>query len=168
MGNLHGNLILIKMITLLRTDSANKEFISLVSRLDAELAGRDGAEHAFYAQFNKIDMLRQVVVAHKGKLPVGCGAIKAFDSTAMEVKRMYVMPGFRAQGVASRVLLELEKWAVELGFQKCVLETGLRQPEAIALYTKNGYNPIPNYGQYAGMENSRCFEKFLVNISRGV
>lgn len=149
------------MITILRTDSDNKEFISLVSRLDAELAGRDGADHAFYAQFNKINMLRQVVVAYMGKLPVGCGAIKAFDSSAMEVKRMYVMPGFRGQGVASLILTELEKWASELGFQKCVLETGLRQPEAIALYTKSGYNPIPNYGQYAGMENSRCFEKFL-------
>ena len=149
------------MITIRRTDSENKEFISLVSRLDTELAGRDGADHAFYAQFNKINMLRQVVVARMGKLPVGCGAIKAFDSSAMEVKRMYVMPGFRGQGVASLILTELEKWAAELGFQKCVLETGLRQPEAIALYTKSGYNPIPNYGQYAGMENSRCFEKVI-------
>lgn len=149
------------MITIRRTDSENKEFISLVSRLDTELAGRDGADHVFYAQFNKINMLRQVVVARMGKLPVGCGAIKAFDSSAMEVKRMYVMPGFRGQGVASLILTELEKWAAELGFQKCVLETGLRQPEAIALYTKSGYNPIPNYGQYAGMENSRCFEKVL-------
>ncbi len=155
------------MVNILRTDSENRDFISLVRRLDAELAERDGADHAFYAQFNKIDMLRQVVVAFMDQIPVGCGAIKAFDNSAIEVKRMYVVPGFRGKGVASHVLSELEKWAGELGFQKCVLETGLRQPEAIALYTKSGYNMIPNYGQYSGMENSRCFEKFLVNVSRG-
>lgn len=155
------------MINILRTDSKNSDFISLVRRLDADLSDRDGADHAFYAQFNKIDMLRQVVIAFMDQVPVGCGAIKAFDSSAIEVKRMYVLPGFRGKGVASRVLSELEKWAGELGFQKCVLETGLRQPEAIALYTKSGYKMIPNYGQYAGMENSRCFEKFLANVSRG-
>jgi len=55
----------------------------------------------------------------------------------------------------------LEHWAVELGYKKCVLETGKRQPDAIALYTKQGYESIPNYGQYMGMENSVCFEKEL-------
>jgi putative acetyltransferase len=59
------------------------------------------------------------------------------------------------------VLSELESWAAELGYPKCVLETGKRQPEAIALYEKQGYQRIPNYGQYIGVENSVCFEKVL-------
>ena len=55
----------------------------------------------------------------------------------------------------------LEKWAGELGYKKCILETGKKQPEAISLYKKNGYKPIPNYGQYTGIDNSVCFEKLI-------
>jgi GNAT superfamily N-acetyltransferase len=72
---------------------------------------------------------------------------------------MYTLPGKRGRGIASRILNELEKWAAELSYNKCILETGNRQPEAIMLYQKNGYNRIPNYGQYQGIENSVCFEK---------
>ena len=59
------------------------------------------------------------------------------------------------------ILAELETWAAELSFAKCILETGKRQPEAIGLYKKNGYKLIPNYGQYAEIENSVCFEKVV-------
>ncbi|WP_202409532.1 GNAT family N-acetyltransferase [Hufsiella arboris] len=149
------------MITFLRTDSNNPDFVSLVRELDADLAIRDGDEHAFYSQFNKIDLIKHVVVAYEDAVPLACGAIKQFDDASMEVKRMYTSPGYRSQGVASKVLGELEKWAAELAYKKCVLETGVRQPEAIALYKKNGYQVIENYGQYAGVENSVCFEKKL-------
>jgi GNAT superfamily N-acetyltransferase len=79
----------------------------------------------------------------------------------MEIKRMYVRPGSRRKGIAFRVLNELEKWAGELSYRKTILETSLRQPEAIGLYKKNGYTLIPNFGQYTGFENSICFEKQL-------
>jgi GNAT superfamily N-acetyltransferase len=79
----------------------------------------------------------------------------------MEVKRMYVLPNNRGKGIATTLLWELEKWALELGYMKCVLETGKRQPEAISLYEKSGYQRIPNYGQYKGVENSICFEKIV-------
>ncbi|MXV53312.1 GNAT family N-acetyltransferase [Pedobacter sp. HMF7647] len=148
-------------MTFLRTDSNNPDFVSLVRELDADLAIRDGDEHAFYSQFNKIDLIKHVVVAYEDAVPLACGAIKQFDDASMEVKRMYTSPGYRSQGVASKVLGELEKWAAELAYKKCVLETGVRQPEAIALYKKNGYQVIENYGQYAGVENSVCFEKKL-------
>ena len=65
----------------------------------------------------------------------------------------------RGKGIASKILTELEIWCVELGYKKCVLETGKNQPEAIALYKKNQYNIIPNFGKYEGVENSVCFEK---------
>jgi putative acetyltransferase len=147
------------MIRLIRTSSDNEDFAGLVKSLDAYLAVIDGEDHAFYAQFNKINKLKHVVVAYENEIPIGCGAIKELDEHAMEVKRMYVSPEGRNKGIASKVLSELEKWANELGFIKCVLETGKKQAEAIALYTKNGYQVIPNYGQYAGVENSVCFEK---------
>lgn len=145
----------------LRTISDDSDFISLVRQLDVELAEIDGDEHDFYAQYNKIDKINHVVVAYENELPIACGAIKQFDESAMEVKRMYTLPAFRGKGIASQVLNELEKWAVELNFSHCVLETGIRQPDAIRLYEKNGYRTIPNYGQYIGVENSCCFKKRL-------
>ena len=149
------------MIRLLRTDSDNRDFIELVRLLDTELTIVDGEDHAFYSRFNGIDMIRYVVVAYEGEKPLGCGAIKEFDRESMEIKRMYVAPESRNKGTASGILSELEKWASELSYAKCVLETGKRQPDAIRLYKKNGYIQIPNYGQYAGVENSVCFEKEL-------
>ena len=149
------------MLKLIRTDSDNPDFIELVRHLDADLAKRDGNEHSFYAQFNKIDKIKHAVVVYENDKPLSCGAIKEYAPDSMEVKRMYTLPESRGKGVATEVLKELEIWASELGYEKCVLETGKRQPEAIQLYKKNGYEIIPNYGQYAGVENSVCFEKLM-------
>ena len=145
-----------------RTNSDDPDFIALVRHLDAELAIRDGDEHAFYSQFNKIANIRSVVVAYLDGRAVGCGAIKPLEERAMEVKRMFVSPEQRGKGIASKILSELERWASELNAHACCLETGIKQPEAIALYRKNGYEPIPNYGQYEGVENSVCFRKRLI------
>ncbi len=149
------------MLTFQRTNSENTVFLSLVKELDADLAVRDGKDREFYNQFNKLDSIKHVIVAFKNNTPAGCGAIKQFSVDTMEVKRMFVPLNLRGKGLASKILNELEKWALELGYKKCMLETGKRQPEAIALYKKNGYVQIPNYGQYVGIENSVCFIKEL-------
>lgn len=149
------------MISLKKTNSEDSDFIQLVSELDADLRIRDGEEHGFYAQFNKIDQIKHVVIAYQDDKPVGCGAIKAYDIITMEVKRMFVLPELRGIGIASKILIALEEWATDSGYEKCILETGVKQPEAIALYTKNNYNRISNYGQYKEAENSVCFEKRL-------
>lgn len=149
------------MLKISRTDSSDKNFVELVKLLDADLQIRDGADHPFYAQYNKIDSIKYAVVVYWNEVPVGCGAIKRYDDEIMEVKRMFVNPEMRGKGIATKVLLELENWARELNFKKCILETGKKQPEAIALYQKNGYNLIPNFGQYKNAENSVCFEKKL-------
>jgi putative acetyltransferase len=149
------------MITLKRTDSNNADFQDLVLELDRYLAITDGDEHAFYAQYNKSDGLKYVVVAYDGDTPLGCGAIKHYADNVMEVKRMYVAPSARGQGIASSVLQELEDWTIQLAYKTCLLETGVKQLEAIRLYRKNGYNIIPNYGQYQGVSNSVCFEKTI-------
>ena len=149
------------MIRLRRTSANDSHFITLVKALDEDLAIRDGEDHDFYHQFNAIDQIKYALVAYMGTTPVGCGAIKQLDNTAMEVKRMYTLPSHRGNGIASRILDELENWARELGFPCCRLETGRKQPEAISLYEKSGYKVIPNYGQYQGIENSVCFQKEL-------
>ena len=78
------------------------------------------------------------------------------------LKRIYVLPKFRSKGVATSILKELETWAKELNFEKIIMETGFRQVEAIQLYIKNGFHSIPNYGHYAEVENSFCFEKIII------
>lgn len=151
------------MYTIKRTDSTNPDFRQLVVELDKDLAIRDGDESEFFAQYNQITHIQHVVVAYDtSQNAVGCGAIKTYSDHLMEVKRMYVLPEKRGHGIASLVLKELEVWTQELGATGCILETGIKQPEAIRLYEKNGYQLIPNYGQYTGVESSRCFQKKLV------
>jgi putative acetyltransferase len=149
------------MIKCIKTDSENEDFRRLVRELNADLKRRDGEEHTFYSQFNKIDHIKYVIVAYVNNEAVGCGAIKEYAPDTVEVKRMYVQPDKRGLGVASEILKALEAWATELNYTKCVLETGKKQPEAIGLYKKNGYTVIPNYGQYENVENSVCFEKLI-------
>lgn len=151
------------MLSIVRTNSENTDFRGLVSLLDAELRVRDGEEHSFYAQFNKIDNLGEVVVAYSNNAAIGCGAIKVYAERTAEIKRMFVMPENRGKGVAGEILGELENWAREMNFEECILETGFKQPEAIALYKRRGYVVIPNYGQYVGVENSVCMTKRISN-----
>ena len=149
------------MITILRTSPDNPDYRELVKKLDIELAITDGEDHAFYDQFNKSDNIKYAIVLFQNNKAIGCGAIKEYKPNIMEIKRMFVLKENRGHGNASKILKELETWAKDMGLKSCILETGINQPDAIALYKKNGYNLIPNYGQYAGIENSFCFQKDL-------
>ena len=144
-----------------RTSEEDADFLSLVKLLDVELAERDGDEHAFYAQFNEPVGLSGVVVGYRDGEPVGCGAFKKYDENSVEIKRMYVRPDRRGMRIAAEVLTDLESWANELGFKEYILETGFKQPEAITLYKRSGYDVIPNYGQYENVENSVCMKKSI-------
>lgn len=152
-----------RTVRLVRTDNTDEDFQRLVVELDRELALRDGDEHAFYSQFNTLDAMLGVVVAYVGDTAVGCGAFKRHTDDIAEIKRMFVLPEWRGRRIAAGVLAVLESWAAERGFTVCVLETGLKQPEAIALYKRSGYREIPNYGQYADVVNSVCMRKELTS-----
>ncbi|SDS39690.1 GNAT family N-acetyltransferase [Christiangramia echinicola] len=149
------------MIRINRTNSDDPDFVKLVKELDKYLAICDGEEHDFYDQFNKIDKIKHVVVLYAEEDAVACGAIKEYAPGVVEIKRMFVKPNARNKGYASKILRILELWAQELGYSKCILETGLRQIEAIGLYNRNNYKVIKNYGPYEGMPNSKCYEKEL-------
>ena len=101
-------------IKIIRTDSDNPDFVKLVKFLDADLAERDGNDHSFYSQFNKIDKIKYVAVAYENDQAIGCGAIKEFAPGVMEVKRMYTLPECRGKGIAAMVLAE---W--KYGRRKC-------------------------------------------------
>jgi len=149
------------MVSIIRTTGAHDDFKQLVRLLDTDLNSRYGTLQAMYDQYNVIESIETVVIAYIHQTPVGCGGIKPYDHTTVEIKRMYVKPEYRGQGIASRILVELEMWARELGFSTIILETGRKQGEAIGLYAKNGYQQIENYGQYQGVINSVCFKKAL-------
>jgi len=107
-------------------------------------------------------------VGYVDDVPVVSGAwrrrsdVEAFGSTdAAEVKRMYVATAVRGTGVARTMLAHLEGSAAEAGAQVMVLETGIAQPEAIALYTSSGYTPIEPFGHYKWSPDNRCFAKLL-------
>ncbi len=148
-------------LKIIRSDSTNTDFLALVKLLDQDLSDRNGDQQKFYNQFNKVDLIKNVIVAYVNDTPVGCGAIKKYDDNCVEVKRMFVKAEYRGKGIAGRILKELEMWAAELNFSKCILETGKVQPEAIHLYQKLGYTITDNYGQYIGVDNSVCMNKEL-------
>ncbi len=149
------------MEQIIRTHPADPDFLRLVQALDQYLAILDGEDHAFYAQFNQTGALQHAVLLYEAGRAVGCGAFKYAGADTVEIKRMYVEEAYRNRGLASKLLAGLEQWASELGNNRCILETGIRQPDAIALYKKAGYRVIENFGQYAGVDTSVCFEKLL-------
>jgi putative acetyltransferase len=149
------------MLKLIRATCDNNDFRKLVAMLDEDLYARNGMMQAQYEPFNKIDAIKNVVVAYLDDIPAGCGGYKKFDDESVEIKRMFVNKQFRKKGIARAILTELENWALENGFKKTMLETGIKQQEAISLYTSFGYSIIENFGQYKGNPNSLCMCKTL-------
>ena len=149
------------MIQIVRTTPNNPDFIQLIDLLDKDIQNRDGEEYVFFAQFNKSDTIKNAIVIYHENVAVGCGAFKFYAEDIAEIKRMYVDPKMRGKGIASKILTELESWAREENYKICILETGQKYPEAIALYKKNGFDIIENYGQYKNIVDSICFQKTL-------
>ncbi|SFL48557.1 GNAT family N-acetyltransferase [Geodermatophilus ruber] len=89
------------------------------------------------------------LVAEVDGVPAGCGAWRVHEAGVVEVKRVYVEPGFRRRGLAQVLVRALEASAAAAGHRAVVLNTGDRQPEALALYAALGYTPAPGYGRYA-------------------
>ena len=143
---------------LIRTNSDNPDFKMLSALFDDYLVDIDGDEREFFAFYNNVQ-LDHVLVVYENDETVGCGAFKKFDKNTAEIKRMFVHPNHRNKGIASIILKELELWANDLGFTSYILETSPKLTSAIALYEKTGYQFIPNYGQYIGVENSVCMKK---------
>ena len=104
---------------------------------------------------------RYLVASVEGRA-VGCGALQPTgDPLTGELKRMFVEPEFRGRGIARGVLTGLEELAVDAGNSAVRLATGVRQPEAIAMYERHGYRLTDSYGKYVGDELARCYLKSL-------
>jgi len=128
-------------------DPVAQDLVGRVQREYVERYGGPDAAEVDPAEFAPPAGL--FLVAEVAGEPVGCGAWRAVRPYVAEIKRLYVAPGHRRRGVAQLVLDALESSAARAGHRSVVLNTGNRQPEALAFYAQAGYAPIPGYGVYA-------------------
>ncbi|MFV8341171.1 GNAT family N-acetyltransferase [Flavobacterium sp. XS2P39] len=142
-----------------KTNSENKDFVTLIAALDKSLWERYPALKANYWGNNVIELNPNVIVVYLDNKAVACGCFKKYDTNTIELKRMFVSPEVRGMGLAKKVIHELELWAGALGFSFSILETLYKQKEAISLYQKAGYSIVANYDPYVGLENSICMKK---------
>ena len=155
-------------LEILRVGYGQPDAMRLIAEVQAEYVARYGGpddtplEHAMFEP-----PAGSFYVGYVEGEAVATGAwrrcrVEAFGSSeTAEIKRMYVVPRLRGAGIARRMLAHLEATAAAAGARALVLETGLRQPEAIALYESSGYTPVPGFGYYRDAPLSRCFGKRL-------
>ncbi len=150
------------MTTFKRTTASDPDFQKLIVDLDKEFWVRYPDTQQNFAPFNYVDERARVVLAFAEDEPVGCGCFRPMkEEHTLEIKRMYVVPHHRSKGIGKLVLKQLEQWGAEEGFRVAMLETGIKQPEAIAAYEKSGYVRIPNYEPYVNIAESICMTKKL-------
>ena len=148
-------------LEIVKTDSMKADFIKLIKLLDEDLEDRYGALQKQYEKHNKVDYKNDIVIIYQDNIAVACGAIKQYEIDTIELKRIFVIKQKRQQGLAKLIVHELEDLARIKGYKYALLETGIRQHEAINLYKNNGYNVIQNYGPYIENTNSICMRKTL-------
>jgi GNAT superfamily N-acetyltransferase len=152
-------------ITIRRAELTADVSRALIEALNAELSAmypEAGANH-FRLDSEEVASGRGafLVMYHNGT-PVGCGAVRVLDASAAELKRMYVAASVRGKGLGRRLVAALEAEARTLNVRRLVLETGIRQTSALALYRATGFRPIPLYGEYRlSPETSVCLGKEL-------
>jgi len=154
-----------RQLTVRRESIESRDAHVLIMALNAELAHRYPEPGATHFRLDPTEVLPGrgafVIARTELRLPVGCGAIRRMDEVTAEIKRMYVIPKNRGAGAGRAILEKLEQVALELGVTRIVLETGERQPEALALYQHCGFEKIPLFGEYADSPLSVCMAKAL-------
>jgi len=148
-------------VDILKTDGQNNDFLKLISLLDDGLYQRYGELQKQYEQHNKVTLIKDVLIIYRDKLPVACGAVKEKNSNSYELKRIFVVKNQRGLGLGKLLVSKLEEITKSRGAKYTVLETGIKQYEAINLYKSCGYYPIDNYEPYTGNPNSLCMKKDL-------
>jgi GNAT superfamily N-acetyltransferase len=135
-------------------DPADADLAALLDAAFAELVAKYGPEGR-----SRVHADATYLVAMDGGTAVGCGAVQPLEGTTAELKRMYVAPAHRGRGIARSLLRALEERAAALGYERLRLATGVKQPEAIALYESSGYVRIAPYGKYVDEPLTLCYVK---------
>jgi putative acetyltransferase len=151
-------------VVIQRGDLLSAPARALIEALNAELSERypeEGANHFRLDPEEVADGQGAFLIASRFGTPVGCGAVRRLATGTGEIKRMYVSPDARGRGIGRAVLAALEAEARTLGITRLVLETGLRQVEAVTLYERTGFSRIPAFGEYVNSPLSLCMAKDL-------
>ena len=154
-----------RAIDIRRVDLLSEVAQRLILALNAELEARYPEEGANFFRLDPDEVSKGrggFFVAYLEDEPVGCGAVRCNEPGTAEIKRMYVAPQARGRGVGKQVVRKLESVARHLGVTRLVLETGPRQPEALAVYKNSGFVQIPLFGEYIGSKFSICMAKDLL------
>jgi GNAT superfamily N-acetyltransferase len=149
-------------LKILNTDSKNSDFIKLIKLLDDDLNERYGEVQKQYYKHSKVDYINDGLIIYKDEVAVACEAFKEHNIDAIELKRIFVVKENRGQGLSKIIVSELEKLGRIKGYKYVLLETGIKQYEAINLYENTGYQIIENYKPYIGNTNSVCMKKNLL------
>jgi len=147
-----------------RRDVLSADAQQLIAELNKELSAtypEEGATHFRLDPSEVADGNGAFLVVYRDGAAVGCGAVRRLDATTAEVKRMYVRSGLRGEGLGAALLAAIEAEARRLGATRLLLETGVRQARALALYQHRGFERITVYGEYVGSPLSLCFAKEL-------
>jgi putative acetyltransferase len=154
-------------VTIARVELTAVVSRGLIAALNAELSElypEPGANHFELSPEEVAPEHGTFLIVYRDGLAVGCGALRLLDAEAAELKRMYVSPQARGQGIGRRLLVALEAEARAFGVRRLVLETGIRQIAALALYQATGFRPIPLFGEYRhSPDTSVCLGKNLGN-----
>jgi GNAT superfamily N-acetyltransferase len=141
-------------------DPRDPVVVQLGQEQQNELAMLEGDGHISYGLHDGIEFIAGFVDGR----PVACGALQPIGDGVGEIKRMYVRPAYRGQGLSRLILAALEELAMQRGYHTLRLETGGFLAPALGLYRGAGYRPIPLFGEYVGNPRSVCFEKILVAV----
>jgi putative acetyltransferase len=147
-----------------RVDIYSSTARDLILALNSELSGRYPEQGACHFRLDADEVAPgrgAFLVAYRFGKPIGCGAIRRIETETGELKRMYVCLEERCRGVGRAIVDALEAEARKLRINKLMLETGIRNPEAIALYERMGFSHIPPFGEYVGSPVSVCMAKQL-------
>ncbi len=152
-----------------RTDGGDRDFIENCRLLDMDLDRRVGKKikREKYRQFNQLDEIQHAYVVYEDHKAIGGGALRRYDDETVELKRVFVHPAYQGRGIGSRLVSLLMEWAVELGYNRMILETGELLAESCAVYRKLGFQVVPNYGPYVNMPESLCMGRDLEHCQKG-
>lgn len=152
------------------TDGNDKRFVDLCRELDDYLNDIVDGEtpREQYNQYNTLENIHDVILIIENGKAVACGSFKEYEPGIAEIKRVFTKEGFRNRGYGKTILCAIEKRALNKGYKKLILETGLLLKEAHKMYLAFGFHVIKNYGQYINMSESVCMEKELPIIKQEI
>ncbi len=145
------------------TDGSNPDFVAFSACMEEyynQMVG-GAANRKSFIPYNALTEIHDVLLVYSQEKPVACAAFKAYDTTTIEIKRVWVSEAYRRQNIAKNMMALLEKCAQQKGYTTAILQTRAACTAAVALYLSIGYQKIDNYPPYDHMPQAVCYKKFI-------